>query len=268
VHVADIGIPATVLDRIHPHISLNCPQLWARQFKIPSIEGHKYMRGHAVVVSGGISSTGAARLAARAALRSGAGLVTLASPRQALAVNAASSTAVMVRLVDGAGELGELLTDRRINAIVLGPGGGVGPAMREFVLAALAGARAVVLDADALTSFSEDAEILFAAICGKLSENSAHVSHEIVLTPHEGEFLYLFGKSIKLTDSTSKYDLSIAAAATSGATVLLKGPDTVVVPRRPGGNRRKRPAVACHGRFGRRFGWLGRGSAGPGDAVV
>ena len=113
-----------------------------------------------------LSSTGAARLAARGALRAGAGLVTIASPRDALAVNAAASLAVMVRPVDGAAELAELLADRRLNAVVLGPGGGVGAPMRELVLAALAGERAVVLDADALTSFAEDAGALFARRSG------------------------------------------------------------------------------------------------------
>ena len=117
--------------------------------------GHKYDRGHAVVVSGPSWSTGAARLAARGALRAGAGLVTIASPREALAVNAAASLAVMVRPVDGAAELDEFLADRRLNAVALGPGLGVGEATCELVLAALAGDRAVVLDADAITSFAD-----------------------------------------------------------------------------------------------------------------
>jgi ADP-dependent NAD(P)H-hydrate dehydratase / NAD(P)H-hydrate epimerase len=228
VHVADIGIPERVLDRIRPRISVNCPQLWAGQFKIPKADGHKYTRGHAVVVSGGISFTGAARLAARAALRAGAGLVTLACPKEALAVSAAASTAVIVRPVDGAGELAAMLSDRRLNAIVLGPGGGVGPAMQEMVRAALSGARAMVLDADALTSFGQDPENLFAAIRGKLSEDTSHVSHEIVLTPHEGEFNYLFGNHHEIIDLKSKCDRATAAAKTSGAIILLKGPDTVV----------------------------------------
>ena len=94
-----------------------------------------------MVVSGGLSTTGAARLAARGALRAGAGLVTIASPREALGVNAAASLAVMVRPVDGAAELAAFLADKRRNAVVLGPGGGVGPAMREQVAAALASAR-------------------------------------------------------------------------------------------------------------------------------
>jgi len=228
IEIADIGIPASVLDRIRPRIWANSPALWAEQFRIPKIDAHKYARGHAVVVSGGLASTGAARLAARAALRAGAGLVTIASPSEALAVNAAANEAVMVRQVDGAGELTSLLSDRRYNAIVLGPGNGVGEATRAMVLAALAGERGVVLDADALTSFSEAAETLFSSIKSKFSENSSHVSREIVLTPHEGEFTRLFGTLEKGLESMTKYERARAAAARSSAVVLLKGPDTVV----------------------------------------
>ena len=228
VRIADIGIPETVLDRIGPRMWVNCPQLWAEQFKVPKADAHKYTRGHAVVVSGGLSSTGAARLAARAALRAGAGLVTLASPREALTINAAASTAVMVRQVDGAGELSTLLADRRLNAIVLGPGGGVGQSMRELVQAALAGGPAVVLDADALTSFVETPETLFSSIKTKFSANFPHVSREIVLTPHEGEFERLFRKHIKATELSTKYLRARSAAVLVGAMVLLKGPDTVV----------------------------------------
>lgn len=228
VSVVDIGIPTEVLDQIRPRIWVNCPDLWSRQFRIPAVDAHKYARGHAVVVSGGLASTGAARLAARGALRAGAGLVTLASPREALTVNAASNEAVMVRPVDVIGELTLLLSDPRLNAIVLGPGGGVGPQMREMVLAALKGQRAVVLDADALTSFAAAPETLFQPIKLKHSENSPQVSREIVLTPHEGEFNRLFGKADKASDSLSKYQRARAAAAASGAVVVLKGPDTVV----------------------------------------
>ena len=162
VRVADIGIPDSVLDEVKPSAFANGPALWGQQFPIPRLDGHKYARGHAVVVSGGVSFTGAARLAARGALRAGAGLVTLASPRDALAVNAAASTAVMVRAVDGADELRGLLADKRLNAVVLGPGLGVGAATRDLVLTALDGERAVVLDADALTSFADDPAALFA----------------------------------------------------------------------------------------------------------
>src|SRR5258705_5907455 len=116
VRVADIGIDANVLDEIRPQTSENVPQTWQKSFPVPRIDGHKYARGHAVVVSGDMASTGAARLAARAALRAGAGLVTLASPRDALAVNASALTAVMVRAVDSAVEFADMLNDKRLNA--------------------------------------------------------------------------------------------------------------------------------------------------------
>src|SRR3954471_9971327 len=124
VQVADIGIPVSVLDHIKPQTFINAPALWRDCFPVPRIEGHKYSRGHTVVVSGGLSTTGAARLAARGALRAGAGLVTIASPRDALLVNAQANLAVMVRPVEGADGLKEFLSDRRRNAVVLGPGGG------------------------------------------------------------------------------------------------------------------------------------------------
>ncbi len=114
VGVADIGIPATVLPEIGVQTYENTPALWREHFPHPQAGGHKYDRGHAVVLSGPVWSTGAARLAARAALRAGAGLVTIASPGDALLVNAAASLAVMVRRVDGAAELTEFLTDRRL----------------------------------------------------------------------------------------------------------------------------------------------------------
>jgi hydroxyethylthiazole kinase-like uncharacterized protein yjeF len=170
------------------------------------------------VVSGGLSSTGAARLAARGALRAGAGLVTIASPRDALLVNAAASLAVMVRGVDGAAELTEFLSDARRNAVVLGPGGGVGRNMRGLVLTALAGERAVVLDADALTSFADEPQALIAA-----TSKRAGVT---LLTPHEGEFNRLFKAMTEKIPS--KLEKARSAARETGAIVLLKGPDTVV----------------------------------------
>jgi len=218
VRIADIGITASVLDEIKPRISINSPHLWAKSFPLPRVDGHKYTRGHAAVVSGGLSFTGAARLAARGALRAGAGLVTIATPREALAVNAAANLAVMVRPVDGADELARFLDDPRRNVVLLGPGGGVGQLMRDLVLTALKGERAVVLDADALTSFAEEPQTLCAAIRGR-----AKVT---VMTPHEGEFSRLF--KILADEAPSKLERARRAAETSGAVVLLKGPDTVV----------------------------------------
>jgi ADP-dependent NAD(P)H-hydrate dehydratase / NAD(P)H-hydrate epimerase len=218
VRIADIGIAASVLDQIKPRIAINAPNLWAKSFPLPRVDGHKYARGHAVVVSGGVSSTGAARLAARGALRAGAGLVTIASPREALAVNAAASLAVMVRPVDGADELTSFLDDPRRNVVLLGPGGGVGQPMRDLVLAALKGERAVVLDADALTSFADELQALCAAIRTR--------GKATLMTPHEGEFSRLF-KTLG-DEAPSKLERARRAAQTTGAVVLLKGPDTVV----------------------------------------
>ena len=124
VKVADIGIPPRVLDVIHPKTFENVPAWWRDHFPVPGIAGHKYGRGHAVVMSGGMAETGAARLAARAALRAGAGLVTVASPRDALAVNAAALTAIMVREIGTAIEFATYLEDARLNACVIGPGAG------------------------------------------------------------------------------------------------------------------------------------------------
>ena len=130
--------------------------LWRGSFPVPRIDGHKYARGHAVVVSGDVAATGAARLAEswRAAGR-GPRLVTVASPRDALTVNAAALTAVMVRAIDTAVEFADLMADRRHNACVIGPGAGLGQRTRDLVLAALSAKSALVLDADALTSFAE-----------------------------------------------------------------------------------------------------------------
>jgi hydroxyethylthiazole kinase-like uncharacterized protein yjeF len=220
VRVADIGIKPEVLSGIRPKTFADAPELWKSRFPVPQIDGHKYARGHAVVVSGGLARTGAARLAARGALRAGAGLVTIASPREALAVNAAATLAVMVRPVDGAAELAAMLEDRRLNALVLGPGGGVGAPMRALVAAALAAERAVVLDADALTSFAEDPAALWAAAAGHAAT---------VMTPHQGEFSRVFDKEPNIVGAASKLDAARAAAARSHMIVVLKGPDTVIV---------------------------------------
>jgi ADP-dependent NAD(P)H-hydrate dehydratase / NAD(P)H-hydrate epimerase len=248
LHVADIGIGAAVLEQIKPRTFLNAPDLWAKSFPVPRVDGHKYSRGHAVVVSGGISSTGAARLAARGALRAGAGLVTIASPRAALAVNAAASLAVMVRPVEGATELTAFMSDPRRNVVVLGPGGGVGRGMQEMALAALAMDCAVVLDADALTSFCEDAPGLLAALNG-------HPDGATVLTPHAGEFSRLFGALPDIAEAESKLAQARHAAALAGAVVLFKGPDTVVAA--PDG----RAAIAENGPP-----WLA--TAGSGDVLA
>jgi NAD(P)H-hydrate epimerase len=168
------------------------------------------------VASGPADATGAVRLAARSALRAGAGLVTVASPRNALAVNASHLTAVMLKEADGPQGLSALLSDTRKNAFLIGPGHGVGEETRQMVLAALRAEPAVVLDADVLTSFAEQPDVLFAAIRDR--------SRPVVLTPHAGEFARLFGD----VPGASKVDRTRTAASRSGAFVVLKGPDTVI----------------------------------------
>ncbi|HEV7878043.1 NAD(P)H-hydrate dehydratase [Bradyrhizobium sp.] len=221
VRVADIGIDAGVLDEVRPRTFENIPTLWRGSFPVPRIDGHKYARGHAVLVSGDMAATGAARLAARGALRAGAGLVTLASPRDALAINASALTAVMIRAIDTRAEFADLLADMRLNACVIGPGAGVGERTRDFVLAALSAQRRLVLDADALISFAKVPDRLFEAI-------KAFAYPQVILTPHQGEFQRIFSDMSNKNPLHSKLEQTRAAAERSGAIVLLKGPDTVV----------------------------------------
>ena len=225
VELADIGIPASVLDEVHGseqgRVWRNDPALWGAAMRLPRLDGHKYARGHAVVVSGAALSTGAARLAAGAALRAGAGLVTVATPPSAALVNAGHLTAVMLRSFRGSEGLAEMLADRRLNAVALGPGAGVGDETRALALTSLAGERAVLLDADAITSFSARAEELADTITRRTGARAG----DVVLTPHDGEFARLFGES---AGGASRLDRARAGARASGAVVVLKGADTVV----------------------------------------
>jgi NAD(P)H-hydrate epimerase len=209
--VADIGLPAHATRQDGPGMDVNGPRLWRHALPRRRAEAHKYDYGHAVVLGGPTKRTGAARLAATAALRAGAGLVTIACPPDALAVYAPALLAVMVEPVADEAAFADFLAGRRRNAALLGPGAGVGPATRAQVLRALSLAKACVLDADALTSFADAPETLFAA-----------VEAACVLTPHEGEFARLF------TLEGSKLERARKAAAISRAVVVLKGPDTVV----------------------------------------
>jgi NAD(P)H-hydrate epimerase len=211
VVVADIGIPDRVLDDLAPTMAENSPALWAAALPRRRADSHKYDFGHAVIV-GGATMTGAARLAARAALRIGAGLVTVAGPRAALPVYALAGPSVITAPVATAADLRKLLADPRRNAVLVGPGGGVGEATRQHATLAARAGKAVVVDADALTSFAKQPQALFRRIAGPC-----------VLTPHEGEFARLF------PDLTgNKLARARAAAQRSGAVVLLKGADTVV----------------------------------------
>ncbi|WP_043744595.1 bifunctional ADP-dependent NAD(P)H-hydrate dehydratase/NAD(P)H-hydrate epimerase [Paramagnetospirillum magneticum] len=204
--VADIGIPATVLDSIVPTVRRNGPGAWV----LPEIrpDGHKYSRGHALILGGG-EMTGAARLAARAARRVGAGLVTIAAPEGALGIYRAGDPGLLVTPSE---PFDAALADARRNALLLGPGGGVGESLSGKVLAALATGRPCVLDADALSGFE-----------GWSGELFRHLRDTVVLTPHDGEFRRLFGEV-----PGSRLERARHGAHLSGAVVLLKGADTVV----------------------------------------
>lgn len=217
IEVCDIGIPARIVTVHAGSIAVNHPGIWADHLPQISGDSHKYRRGHLTVFSGGSAATGAARLSAISGLRVGAGLVTLASPAEAMATNATQTTAVMVKPVDALSDLQAYLQDGRRGAFVLGPGFGVGVKARDFALA-LKG-RLLVLDADGLTAFKEDPQSLFAAFAGG--------DTRLVLTPHEGEFGRLFA-DLAADPSLGKVDKALAAAARAHAVIVYKGADTVI----------------------------------------
>jgi len=223
IRLADIGIPEAALAPIAQQAFVNAPAVWREALPRPNAASHKYARGAVLVLSGSGHRTGAARLAARSALRVGAGIVSVASPPDAVAVNAAHLTAVMVAPFANAREFEALLADERRRAIALGPGAGVGPTLRKLVAAALvrpAEKRTIVLDADALVSFAGEATRLAALI--------KRGGHQAVLTPHEGEFARLFDGSPHVRLEDDKLTRARAAARLMGAVVLIKGADTVV----------------------------------------
>jgi hydroxyethylthiazole kinase-like uncharacterized protein yjeF len=215
VAVADIGIPESVL----PDLKI---QLWENSK--PALPGfnsstHKYKRGHAVIVSGAKFNTGASRLAAQAALKIGAGLVSIAGHEDELLVHAAHATALMLAQTDTALSLGMLLNDSRRNAVCIGPAAGIGSETCAKTRVVLASGAATVLDADALTSFAHNPAELFAAIA-ELPDRP------VILTPHEGEFARLF--SDLTTVSEAKHERALKAAKRAGAIIILKGADTVI----------------------------------------
>ncbi len=210
VLVTDIGIPDTVLATIDPRQSANNPRNWLEGFPWPKLDTHKFSRGHAIV-TGGRHMTGAARLAARAAQRIGAGLVTALVPNDAFVVYKIALTSALVKPFLDTASFAEGVGEARVSACLVGPGNEVTGATRERALAALRTGKPVVLDADALTSFEDASELLFGTICGPC-----------VMTPHDGEFARLFDSG------GDKVARARRAAAESGAVIVLKGPDTVI----------------------------------------
>jgi len=235
VVVADIGLGDTPSS-----LFANTPALWLARFPWPAVTAYKHNRGRLMVVSGEAWSTGAARLASRAGLRIGAGLVTLLSPPEALAVNAAHLEAVMLRPFETELELEAAAS--LAEAVVIGPAAGVSEATLSNVLALARTGAALVIDADALTVFRDEPDELFSAL-----------DRDDVLTPHPGEFERIFPGL--LARSPERITAAREAAALAGAVVLLKGPDTVIAS--PDG----RAAVNVNGSR-----WLA--TAGSGDVLA
>ncbi len=199
--IADIGIPDSVIDEIKPSTSRNEPEAL---FPWPKKDGHKYNKGHGVII-GGSEMTGASRLAATCARRVGAGLVTIA----------AQGTAYMIYRQTEPGNLvsnkplSDILNDPRKNAVLAGPGLGLGEGRKAMVRSLLSTEKNLILDADALTMLAEF--------------DWPKRSADTLLTPHDGEFSRLFPDI-----SGSRLQKAKKAAKRSGCTVLLKGADTVI----------------------------------------
>lgn len=225
--LADIGIGDGIIARLEPRTFENTPPLWMGNVPVPAVDTHKYRRGHVGVFSGGPSATGAARLSALAAARSGAGAVTVLSPANGLQVNAAHLTSIMLRKTDSVADVQEFIGDRRPSAFVLGPGFGVGEKARDFGLAVLGAEQrrdgridGLVLDADGITAFRDAPNVLFEAV------RRPHAP-ALMLTPHEGEFARLFA-DIAGDKNLSKLAKARTAAERAGAVVVYKGADTVI----------------------------------------
>lgn len=226
LNVTDIGIPENVLaDAIQPQTYENAPELWLQNLPALKLDAHKYSRGHAAIFSGPAHSTGAARLSALAAARCGAGAVTVLSPSDAMAINAAHLTSIMVREISRPSEVLPFIVERKVVAAVLGPGFGSPAFAQEYALMLArkpqdkdASFKALVLDADGITSFENNPQTLFDA-----RKNTDSV---LVLTPHEGEFRRLFPDIAE--SHQSKLAKARDAAKLANAIVIYKGPDTVI----------------------------------------
>ena len=246
--VADIGIRSDVLASIGGTCVENDPANWSRLFPSPAADTHKYARGHVGVFSGGPAATGAARLSAMAAARAGAGAVTLLSPANALAVNAAHLTSIILKKAESMDDVAEFLAARKPGALVFGPGLGTHAKVGRFALDLISAAAglvgAFVFDADGLTVLAANRDEFF-------EQARSPGAPALVLTPHEGEFRRLF-PDLASRAELSKLDRARQAAAMANAVVIYKGPDTVIAaPDGRAAINSERHAAACHRRLRR-----------------
>lgn len=245
--LADIGIPATVLEDVQPRLQQNHPSLWEQFLPRPKDTAHKYQRGHVAVLSGKLSATGAARLSAEAAARAGAGAVTVLAPPDAVAVLATHLTATMLSQFDAPDSILAFLSERKVQAVVCGPGFGTGEKQAAAVAALQQQDDAsVVLDADAITVLASQPDAF-------ARQRDVH-EPTLVLTPHEGEFGRLF-PDLAADETLSKVDRARQASARVRAVVIYKGADTVIAA--PDG----RAAINGNGTV-----WLA--TAGSGDVLA
>lgn len=193
----------------------NTPELWVQHFPYPLQDGNKYDRGNAIILGGPMEIAGAAKIAAHCALRSGAGLVSVVCDAGALPAYAASFQAVMTKLVKNKQEFSRLIADERVKGVLIGPGAGITRRTKALALTALKLKKPIVLDADALTVFSDHPQNLFTAI-----------QSPCILTPHEGEFQRLFSKTV--SEKNNRLARAIQAAILSHSVVILKGFNTII----------------------------------------
>ena len=219
IHVVSIGEKKSEILKVSKSLKIkfNTPDLWIKNFIWPSMSDHKYKRGHVLVRSGPIVSTGASRLASISALRSGAGAVTLASDNNSLQVNASHLTAVMLKEINTADEFFNFAKQKKINTLIIGPGNGVNERTKKLVIRAIKEEFALILDADGLTSFEKNPKQLFDVLKKRKKRGN------VILTPHEGEFnrLFNFGNMDKIEKTTK-------ASNITNSTILFKGNDTVI----------------------------------------
>jgi len=192
----------------------NNPALWQPLFPRPTANSHKYTRGYALVAGGPVAMTGASRLAARAALRMGAGLVAVLCDPESLPIYAAALTSVMTKPVATEEDFAAHVTDTRVTGLLIGPGAGVTEETQRKLGAMLAAAKPTILDADALTLYA-----------GKAEKLAHQIKAPCILTPHAGEFSRLFGA---LPEGEGRAEAVRQAAQTSGAVVVLKGAATLI----------------------------------------
>lgn len=208
--VCTLDVSDAVYATIPASFFANTPALWIDDFPWPTHDSHKYTRGHAVVL-GGTAMTGAARLAAHAAQRIGAGLVTIAADPSVVPLYAAWRADLLVSALASADAFRDLLADRRLNAVLLGPGAGADARLEAAIGTALDAKVGLVLDADCFRVLAERRNGLF-----------KRLNRRVVMTPHEGEFTRLFG------EPRPRLQAALKAARATGATIVLKGSDTII----------------------------------------